>query len=71
LSKQNNAPSIDIEYPQNALIQALKFLGQDPPGELRHSPVNEVIQWAILHWQRDLIPPKKTIFAPSQSPYKD
>lgn len=66
LSKQNNAPSIDIEYPQNALIQALNFLGQDPPGELRHSPVNEVIQWAILHWQRDLIPPKKTIFAPSQ-----
>lgn len=66
LSKQNNAPSIATQVPQNALIQALTFLGQHPPAELRCCSVSEIIQWAILHWQRDLIPQKKTIFAPQK-----
>ncbi len=50
LSKQNKAPAIDIEDPRPSLIQALAFLGQNPPSELRESNVEEIIAWAVSHW---------------------
>jgi len=61
LSKQNDAPAIDRKKPQPSLCQALEFLGQNPPKELSFSSVNEIISWAIHHWQRDLVPRKKEI----------
>ncbi len=61
LSKQNNAPAIDVKHPQGALMQALCFLGQNPPLALGDCSVNEIIQWAIIHWQRALIPKKQKI----------
>ncbi len=56
LSKQNKAPAINNTKPQPALIAALNFLGQSPVAELTHASVEEIIAWAIKHWQRDKVP---------------
>ena len=56
LSKQNYAPSIDIEKPQLALFDALRFLGQNPPIELLNLNVAELINWAISHWNIASVP---------------
>lgn len=56
LSKQNKAPAIDNSKPQPALIAALSSLGQAPLPELAQANVEEIIQWAITHWQRDNVP---------------
>jgi len=56
LSKQNKAPAIDNAKPQPALIAALTFLGQSPEAELANASVEEIIGWAIKHWQRKLVP---------------
>lgn len=56
LSKQNKAPAIDNAKPQPALMAALQFLGQAPLPELASASVDELINWAISHWQRQLVP---------------
>ena len=56
LSKQNKAPAIDNNNPQPALIAALQFLGQQPPHDLIHSSVSDIIVWATQHWQRNQVP---------------
>jgi glutamyl-Q tRNA(Asp) synthetase len=56
LSKQNKAPAIDNAKPQPALIAALSFLGQAPDVKLVDASVEEIIQWAIKHWQRKSVP---------------
>ena len=56
LSKQNKAPAINNANPQPALIAALTFLGQAPIPELAGASVEEIIQWAINHWQRHRVP---------------
>ncbi|TMM47587.1 tRNA glutamyl-Q(34) synthetase GluQRS [Colwellia ponticola] len=56
LSKQNKAPAIDNLKPQPALMAALQFLGQSPLPELASASVDELINWAIKHWQRRLVP---------------
>ncbi|MDO6444877.1 tRNA glutamyl-Q(34) synthetase GluQRS [Colwellia sp. 1_MG-2023] len=61
LSKQNKAPAIDIQKPQPALFAALQFLGQQPPIDLKHLNVDEIIQWAIAHWQLESVPKKQEI----------
>jgi glutamyl-Q tRNA(Asp) synthetase len=64
LSKQNKAPAIDNHNPQPALISALAFLGQAPlkklTNELSHASVEEIITWAITHWQRQKVPKVKS-----------
>ena len=61
LSKQNKAPAICTKHPQPSLIQALSFLGQQPPIELTNASVDEIIQWATEHWQRKKVPKQKEI----------
>lgn len=56
LSKQNKAPAIDVLNPQPSLLAALTFLGQKPPEALIDLPVNEIINWAIKHWQIAQVP---------------
>ena len=60
LSKQNKASAIDNNKPQPDLIAALNFLGQDPINELKgkqsYASVEEIITWAIKHWQREKVP---------------
>ncbi|MDG1750129.1 MAG: tRNA glutamyl-Q(34) synthetase GluQRS [Thalassotalea sp.] len=61
LSKQNKAPAIENNNPQPALYAALQFLGQQPPPELQYLNVDEIIQWAIIHWQLESVPKKREI----------
>jgi len=56
LSKQNKAPAIDNNHPQPALIAALTFLGQQTEKDMVNARVEEIVNWAIKHWQRDKIP---------------
>ena len=65
LSKQNNAPAIDDNNPQPALISALGFLGQIPStditNDLSQASVEEIITWATRNWRRDNVPKKTEI----------
>ena len=56
LSKQNHAPALDLRQASRQLWQALTFLGQAPPVALAQGSVNEVLDWAIAHWQLPLVP---------------
>ncbi len=51
LSKQTLAPAVDVRQPSDTLFYLLSLLKQQPPLELFHAPVAELLQWAIAHWQ--------------------
>jgi glutamyl-Q tRNA(Asp) synthetase len=51
LSKQTLAPAIATDDVITTLIEALDFLRQQPPAELRQGSVEEVLGWAIKNWQ--------------------
>lgn len=61
LSKQNKAPAIDLDNPRPSLIQALKFLGQQPPSELLYCSIDEIIAWGVDHWDINTIPKQQEI----------
>jgi glutamyl-Q tRNA(Asp) synthetase len=56
LSKQNFAPGLDINHANYNLWRALEFLGQRPPTELRNDTIDEILAWAIQHWQMGQVP---------------
>ncbi|MFM4965852.1 tRNA glutamyl-Q(34) synthetase GluQRS [Aeromonas bivalvium] len=56
LSKQNHAPALCLDEVRPTLIQALHFLGQQPPETLAACPVHEIIAWAIAHWRLSRVP---------------
>lgn len=56
LSKQNHAPALDLNQAGRQLCQALVFLGQAPPAALAQGSVDEVLDWAIRHWQLSQVP---------------
>lgn len=56
LSKQTGAASIDHLRPQQLIIQALEFLGQQPPAELVDTTLDELWRWAIASWRLDRVP---------------
>ena len=56
LSKQTHAQPIEPHDAANLLVKTLKFLGQVPPIELINSSKEEVWNWAIKHWQLNLVP---------------
>ena len=61
LSKQTFATALDNGNPLPALYQGLAFLGQQPPRELLEGELASLWQWAVQHWNSDLIPRKLTI----------
>ncbi len=50
LSKSAQSTAIDVTPPSQALWQALDFLRQSPPRELRTGPHSELWHWAKTHW---------------------
>ena len=56
LSKQTLARAIDEHPPQAALLAALRFLGQNPPGTLAGAPLAELWRWAQAHWSIAAVP---------------
>lgn len=56
ISKQNNAAAIAEQPPAQVLWQALDFLGQDPEPQLAHATAQDVLAWAVRHWDIVKIP---------------
>ncbi len=56
LSKQTLAPPLDAARPVPALVQALHFLGQQPPTELERASLDEFWQWAVQNWRMKRVP---------------
>ncbi len=61
LSKQNLAPALDTDQAPALLWQALNFLGQNAPSELRNTSLDMLWQWAFRQWQPNNIPRRQTI----------
>ena len=61
LSKQTAAVPLDDDNPVPALWQALDFLGQQPPEDLKQTSVFELWEWAIDRWSLAHVPKKRSI----------
>ncbi len=61
LSKQTLAPAITEQSASALLMQALQFLGQNPPNMLANEALSDIWQWAIVHWQISRVPPLKML----------
>jgi len=53
LSKQTLAAPVDVRDVSNTLWRALKFLRQETPAELASCKAEEILDWAIAHWDKD------------------
>lgn len=63
LSKQNFAQPLSVQQdPREALLKALTLLNQNPPSTLRASKPEEILNWAIEHWDLNRIPKQLSIF---------
>ncbi len=56
LSKQNHAAALDCSTPARNLVRCLGWLGQKPPPALAQAATQEVLGWALAHWQPRAIP---------------
>jgi len=55
LSKQTQATAVDLNSPNRVIFELLALLKQNPPIELQQAPVTELLDWAIEHWNPDLL----------------
>ena len=56
LSKQTLAKPIDASLATKQLFNALDFLGQMPPIELRSASLDDSWRWALTHWNLAKVP---------------
>jgi glutamyl-Q tRNA(Asp) synthetase len=63
LSKQTLAPAIDARDPVPILAEALRFLGQDVPPELRRATVADFWAWAKTAWRLECVPRRRSLAA--------
>ncbi|MDP1717686.1 MAG: tRNA glutamyl-Q(34) synthetase GluQRS [Burkholderiales bacterium] len=56
LSKQTLASPIDADRPLPHLVQALVFLGQQPPSDTASSSTRALWQWALENWRLERVP---------------
>ncbi|MBM5573091.1 tRNA glutamyl-Q(34) synthetase GluQRS [Deefgea sp. CFH1-16] len=61
LSKQNKAPSLQVEKEVLQLWQCLDFLGQQPPVELQSADLKNLWLWAFSAWDLAKIPKKRSV----------
>lgn len=61
LSKQTKASALSLSNPVPALLQALNFLGQNPPVELAKDDLKTLWQWAFANWNLATVPKTKCI----------
>lgn len=57
LSKQTFAPALQTADPVPVLFKALEFLDQSPPRQLLTASRDELLEWAIAHWDIRKIEP--------------
>ncbi len=56
LSKQTLAKPISTSLAEHQLIEALSFLGQNPPTEIKNATLDEIWRWAITNWKISSVP---------------
>lgn len=56
LSKQNHAPELKLEHANANLFHCLRLLNQQPPTELQHQPLSDLLQWGVQNWNIQAIP---------------
>ncbi|RKS86053.1 glutamyl-Q tRNA(Asp) synthetase [Orbus hercynius] len=61
LSKQNHAPPIKLDNITQLLIKGLVFLGQPIPHDWQDGSKEQLLQWAINHWNAVRVPQKDSI----------
>jgi glutamyl-Q tRNA(Asp) synthetase len=66
LSKQTLAKSIDTGIATHLLFDALNFLGQQPPVATKSATLEEVWNWAIIHWNAANVPKQCAIPAQTE-----
>lgn len=59
LSKQTLAKSINAETSTALVFEALRFLGQRPPADIKNATLEDIWSWAVANWQLDKIPQQK------------
>ena len=64
LSKQTLAKAIIPEAAPMLVFEALIFLGQQPPAEIKNATLSEVWRWAITQWQLEKVPKNRTLPLP-------
>ena len=55
LSKQTRATAVDLKKPHAVIFELLNLLKQNPPGELKHAPLTELLSWSIENWNPNLL----------------
>jgi glutamyl-Q tRNA(Asp) synthetase len=50
LAKSRRSVALDATAVTVQMHRALQLLGQDPPAELKLTPVGELLTWAVSHW---------------------
>jgi glutamyl-Q tRNA(Asp) synthetase len=61
ISKSEGKSKIEIAHREELLISTLDFLGQQAPGELSGSGIEDIWRWAMDNWDVARIPTSKTI----------
>jgi glutamyl-Q tRNA(Asp) synthetase len=61
ISKSEGGMEVNIKNKERLLVSVLEYLGQQPPDALFKSNINDIWEWAIKHWQIDLVPRCKNI----------
>lgn len=56
LSKQTGASKVSFHNPEKTLLQLLNMLGQNPAEELQDGSLDEILTWAINHWDINKVP---------------
>ena len=67
LSKLTGAKAVPVGRPEQALVQALSALGQQPPTGLYQAPLQEIWSWAVEHWHIGALAGKTRILVDSNA----
>jgi glutamyl-Q tRNA(Asp) synthetase len=63
LSKQTQATAVDLKAPHRVIYELLVLLKQNPPVELQQASVADLLDWALAHWNPDLLKNAHTVNA--------
>lgn len=61
LGKSYRSPPLDPDQAAPLLVRALRALGQAPEADLADGSVQDVLGWAVAHWNSDAIPRVRTV----------
>lgn len=61
LSKHTHAPAVERSHPGPTLCKALAFLGHQPDAAVNGENPQELIDWAVTHWNIQQVPKQHVI----------